>query len=159
MGIFNMYIRSNRDPIIATDPIIHQWFNYFLRYTLLNGVNNFGEMEDREYLRYALGIYTVIGGNEILVKEFQISKEDKWKIFENPDYPKMYTKDEVLTNDDFRDRERLAKLVVCREIKKTIDEKYIPIAKKYMEIKAEEHIRAEMKIAKELGIEYKGISV
>ena len=44
---------------------------------------------------------------------------------------------------------------ICKETKKILDEKYVPIAKKYMEIKAEEHLRTEMRIAKEFGVEYK----
>ena len=60
-----MYSRNNRDPIIAVEPTIYQFFNYILRYTILNGMNSFGEMEDKENLKYALGIYAIIADKRI----------------------------------------------------------------------------------------------
>lgn len=120
---------------------IYQYFNYTLNYLALNSYDFTDDIDlTSGKIRYGLGVYVIISGKDILIKQFSL---EHYELNVNWD-------DIIIKFPNASERQGY-----IRDLeKKQLDEKYIDIAKKYIDIKAEEHVRAELKIAKELGIDY-----
>jgi hypothetical protein len=139
------------DPIMME--ILHQWFNFTLRLVNLSGYNRYGEIDHRN-IRYGLGVYVVIGDKEILIKKYKVTYADMAHVSTLEGFPVIDYKNETDISI-LRMQEERQNAFTCEECRKILMEKYVPMAKAYMEIKAEEHLRAEMRVAKELGFDYK----